>query len=476
MAHGVTRELLACMYCQVRLPTSISQEQYINHIRVKHGVIARAEVERALVHLTQSKEKNPRLKRSAAAVLLPQPTVCPKRNVRLQTVVDGGCSSTGAVRPRLLEVEDEIRAENVGETETVVNIRKTVSGSKEELFKDEESQSDFKRNQGLEVPASRGSGPEAEAGGEGIVCAHQAKPTQGRVESCQVTLTTCAKVESTVPCAGKVYYSVALIQDHLREQHNAKDREKEFEAMEVEVVSVVAEETSNRLRKGKSEVMGGVERKDDTVEAEHVVGVDLEHVKGTKVKSVEGCGKMFYSQRAMGDHSKKTHGAENLSCPKLGCGADFGSSWGLEHHIKNGQHKGKRGISKLKNKKGDLKTQKSAVIQLVQQVKKRADIGCEVEGCLARFSPTKKTKEDHMRKEHGQSKLICQMCEASYFSQDGLSRHMKKEHKEEKDATKRDLGDERDKVTVNVGNMRDKSPIAVQVKEPEVEMLDMEIF
>ena len=81
-----------------------------------------------------------------------------------------------------------------------------------------------------------------------------------------------------------------------------------------------------------------------------------------------------------------------------------------------------------------------------------------------------------MRMEHGQSKLICEKCEASYFSLDRFKRHMKKEHKEEKDATKRDLGDERDKVTVNVGNMRDKSPIAVQVKEPEVEMLDMEIF
>ena len=83
-----------------------------------------------------------------------------------------------------------------------------------------------------------------------------------------------------------------------------------------------------------------------------------------------------------------------------------------------------------------------------------------------------------MRKEHGQSKLICEMCEASYFSQDGLSRHMKNVHMEEKDATKRDIGDERDKdqSNANVGNIGDKLPIAVKVKEPEVEMLDMEIF
>merc|ERR1719222_1583563 len=151
---------------------------------------------------------------------------------------------------------------------------------------------------------------------------------------------------------------------------------------------------------------------------------------------------------------KKTHGAEK-------------SSWGLECHIKNGQHKDKRGISKLTNKKKDLKTQKSAVKQLAQQMKKRADIKCDVEGCLARFSPKKKTLEDHMRMEHGQSKLVCQMCEASFFSQDGLSRHMKKVHKEEKDATSGDLGDERDKdkSNANVGNMGDKLPIAVKVKE-----------
>ena len=84
-----------------------------------------------------------------------------------------------------------------------------------------------------------------------------------------------------------------------------------------------------------------------------------------------------------------------------------------------------------------------------------------------------------MRMEHGQSKLVCQMCEASYFSQDGLNRHMKKVHKEEKEemaATKGDLGGERDNVTANVGNVGDKSSIAVKVNETEVEELHMEIF
>ena len=80
-----------------------------------------------------------------------------------------------------------------------------------------------------------------------------------------------------------------------------------------------------------------------------------------------------------------------------------------------------------------------------------------------------------MRMEHGQSKLICEKCEASYFSLDGFKRHMKKGHKEVNNATKRNLGD-KDNVTVNNGNMREKSPIAVNVKETEVEVLDMEIF
>ena len=81
-----------------------------------------------------------------------------------------------------------------------------------------------------------------------------------------------------------------------------------------------------------------------------------------------------------------------------------------------------------------------------------------------------------MRKEHGQSKLVSEMCEASYFSQDGLSRHMKKAHEEVNAATKGELGGERDNVTANVGNVGDKSSIAVEVNETEVEELHMEIF
>jgi len=186
-------------------------------------------------------------------------------------------------------------------------------------------------------------------------------------------------------------------------------------------------------------------------------------IAGARVKAVEcdfkECEKMFYSQRDMGDHMRKRHGAEKLSCPRLSCEAEFGSLWGLKRHIKAGHEK---------------KNLELAANQPVQQVKKRADIGCKVEGCLKKFLPynINQRKEDHMRKEHGQSKLICQLCEASYFSREGLNQHMKKAHKGENDATERKLGDKKE--ASNVGNVSGMSPIAVQ--EPEVEVLDMEIF
>ena len=61
-------------------------------VQVRHGILDRAEVRRALLHLTHSKEKNPRLKKYGGAVLPqagPQPPPCLKRNVHLKAVVDG---------------------------------------------------------------------------------------------------------------------------------------------------------------------------------------------------------------------------------------------------------------------------------------------------------------------------------------------------------------------------------------------------
>ena len=81
-----------------------------------------------------------------------------------------------------------------------------------------------------------------------------------------------------------------------------------------------------------------------------------------------------------------------------------------------------------------------------------------------------------MRMDHGQSKLNCQKCEASYFSRDGLSRHMKTMHMGKDDATKHEFKDQRDNATSTVEKVRDMFPIAVKVQEPEVEVLNMEIF
>ena len=210
--------------------------------------------------------------------------------------------------------------------------------------------------------------------------------------------------------------------------------------------------------------------KKENLETQKAKGGEGGGKAGFMVKTVEcvvkGCGRMFYERLAMEDHMRRSHGAEKLSCPAPGCEVKFVSGWGRNRHIKMGRHK----------ENGHYKTNVKAQ---VQQVKKRVDIECDIEGCLARFSPYNQRKEDHMRMEHGQSKLVCEMWEASFCSQDGLSRHMKKVHKEEKegnDATRGDLGDERDKVTANVGNVGDMSSTAVKVKETEVEELHMEIF
>ena len=327
-------------------------------------------------------------------------------------------------------MEDEIRAENIGESETVVNIGGKVAESEEELFKDKATELDDNHNQGKEVAAARGFGPEVEAGGEDAGCAHQMKE---RVESS-------LHVGSTVEAEQAV--GVAL----------------------GDVKCTKGRGIKNSHQKGENEI-NKLRNKKENLETEVAQGGAGGGKPGFMVKAVEcdvkGCGKMFCSRRAMEDHMRRTHGAEKLSCPEPGCEVKFVSCWGLQCHIKNAHHK--------ENKKtGDS-----------QQLRKKPVKECPVEGCLARFSPYNQRKEDHMRMEHGQSKLMCQMCEASYFSQDGLNRHMKKVHKEEKEemaATKGDLGGERDNVTANVGNVGDKSSIAVKVNETEVEELHMEIF
>jgi len=512
MADGTTFELLACLYCQARLPTSITSEQFINHIQVKHNIRAGDEVRRALVHLRQIKEKNPRLKKSTAPVLPKLPPCPTKRNIHLQTVVDGGCSSIGAKTPRLLEVEDEIRPKREEEVEMKANQK--VAENKEELSANDNA-TQLVDNSGKADKASRESGLEGGGAVEEDTSCGQVKIKQDRVTSCKVS--TCAKVECPVLRSDKVIYTVAPMQD--------KDGGEEFDAMEVEKADVDAEKPK-KLANGLNEAMEDVEGKDDTdasgieslenslasgieslenslkvkntervennlhagstVDAEKIVGDALEDVNCTKnrVKSIEcagkGCGKMFHSKRDMEDHMRGMHGAERLSCPTPGCEVNFVSYCGLQCHIKNYHLKDRTIVGKLKNKKKNLKTRKLTVNQLMKtgtlkQYKRKANKECLVEGCLKRFY-TECLREDHMRMDHGQSQLICQMCEASYFSREGLNRHVKKVHMGKDDITKHKLGDQRDNATSNVGKVRDMFPIAVKVQEPEVEVLDMEIF
>ena len=400
-------------------------------------------------------------------------------------------------------MKDEIRPEC--EEEVEIKSKQKVAESRQELSAKDKA-TPIVDNLGKADRASRQSGLEAgEAGDEDRSCG-QVKTKQGRVTSCKVS--TSAMDESPVLRSNKIVYSVASMQDNL------KDRGEEFVAMEDEKADVVAQKPE-KLENGLNKKMEGVERKNDTdasgienlekilkvkntervenylhvgstVEAENVVGDALEDINCTKgkVKSIEcavqGCGKMFHSKWDMEDHMRGTHGAEKLSCPKPGCEVDFVSRWGLQCHIKNYHHKDRTVAIKLKNKKKNLKNKETVVNQLrktgtLQKLKKKANKECTVEGCLKRFY-TERLREDHMRMDHGQSKLNCQKCEASYFSRDGLSRHMKTMHMEKDDATKHEFKDQRDNATSTVEKVRDMFPIAVKVQEPEVEVLDMEIF
>ena len=106
---GTARELLACLFCQVKLPSSITAKQYINHIQVdlrpillarylvsqvQHNIRTYSEVSRALSHLNESRQANPRLEKiclkSPASVKTP-PSV--RKTVHMHTVVDGKSTS-----------------------------------------------------------------------------------------------------------------------------------------------------------------------------------------------------------------------------------------------------------------------------------------------------------------------------------------------------------------------------------------------
>ena len=122
----------------------------------------------------------------------------------------------------------------------------------------------------------------------------------------------------------------------------------------------------------------------------------------------------------------------------------------------------------------DLKVDQSRKTVGVKQVKRSSRLKCPVKGCKKRFSAGNPRRGDHMRKEHGAKKLLCQFCEASFFSRDGMNKHIRLSH---------------DKHIVppmpeveNTGNWdsSDKTKVVSQISQmthdSEVEVLDMEIF
>ena len=204
------------------------------------------------------------------------------------------------------------------------------------------------------------------------------------------------------------------------------------------------------------------------------------------------CGMFFISSWGLKVHLRGHDEKVKLFCPRPDCKAILTSSWGLKLHLCK-HDKEDKVIRIVKTKK--MKKQES--LEIVEQQKeadalkqksiglkshkgkkaadkrspeselkfndrkKRADKKCEVEGCLRMFPPGCDYKRgDHMRMEHGQSKLFCQQCEASYFSKDGLNRHVKKVHKGGNGSIKEEI--------VKVED--------VKVEETDFEVLDMEIF
>ena len=122
----------------------------------------------------------------------------------------------------------------------------------------------------------------------------------------------------------------------------------------------------------------------------------------------------------------------------------------------------------------DLKVDQSRKSVGVKQVKRSSRLKCPVKGCKKRFSTGNPRRGDHMRKEHGAKKLLCQFCEASYFSRDGMNKHIRLSHKKLTVPPMLEIG--------NMGNYdkSDKTKVVSQISQvtndSEVEVLDMEIF
>ena len=131
----------------------------------------------------------------------------------------------------------------------------------------------------------------------------------------------------------------------------------------------------------------------------------------------------------------------------------------------------------VKEEKTDVvKIQKALDLKAVgvKQVKRSSRLKCPVKGCKKRFSAGNPRRGDHMRNEHGAKKLLCQFCEASYFSRDGMNKHIRMSHKKLSVPPMLEVG--------KTGNWAksDKTKVVSQISQvtnnSEVEVLDMEIF
>ena len=116
--------------------------------------------------------------------------------------------------------------------------------------------------------------------------------------------------------------------------------------------------------------------------------------------NVPGCEKTFSGYHHREAHMRKEHGSPMLRCKFEGCTSEFHSSDGLRrHHAReHREHCGER-------------------------------LQCKVPGCEKTFSGYK-TREDHMRKEHGSPMLMCKFeeCTSEFYSKDGLRRHHVRKH------------------------------------------------
>ena len=417
--------------------------------------------------------------------------VCTNIIHSLNLNVLGGCSSIGAVTPRLVDMVDEIWEEK--------EMRDSTQNAKQEVADQATQLEDF---QGKEVGAAMGCDCDKTGDEDADQGIYLERRKVGKIGS-------------------KVFK-----QDHLEERPGFKHLAGESGILEIEKTYIAGEENVNMQDKSyQVEVRGGVDgRGNAEVSADERAG-NVEEIGNTvmDVNCLEGragskaaanvrpahwlagvqCA-VRGSRRDFKDHIR-AHGAEKLTCPRSkltcprpNCKKEFVSLGGFKLHVRGHDHDEKE-KNKLKNIKNEIIKTRAVVVnqlkktgamklksmeaKLKSKEKRRVYTECEVEGCSKRYPPGcgyLRRREDHMRMKHGHSKLQCGECDATYFSTDGLNCHVKKAHRSGKNATKGDSGRIRskdmDRMKAAVDKADEMSPIEVKVNEPEFEVLDMEIF